>query len=136
VPISLAWRFMTDIRNWNDPPAEFGLDGPFVPGAQGWTRMPGQPVHAWAIRDVEPERGYTIEGGSFLEGAVVLVHWRFDALSPHRTRLTQRMELWGEHAERYIDDLRAAFEPNFEPGLQRIAKLMAQAAGDATRDTV
>lgn len=128
VPVSFAWQYMTDVRNWSDPPAEFGLEGPFASGSLGWTRMPGQPALSWMLRDVEPERAYTIGGGSFLEGAVLLAHWRFDALSERSTRLTQRMELSGENAAGYVNEVRAAFEPNLEPGMRRIAKLMERAA--------
>ena len=131
VPRSFAWQYMSDIRNWNDPPAEFGLDGPFASGTQGWTRMPGQPAHSWVLRDVEPERGYTIGGSSLLQGADLLVQWRFDALSQGKTRLTQRMELSGENAASYVNDLKAAFEPNLEPGMLRIARMMMQAAQTA-----
>jgi hypothetical protein len=127
VPRSFAWRHMADVGNWSDPPAEFGLDGPFASGSQGWTRMPGQPAHAWVLRDVEPERGYTVVGGSFLDRAELIVYWRFDSVTDGKTRLTQRLELCGENAARYADDLRAAFEPNLEPGLKRIARLMEEA---------
>lgn len=140
VPVSVAWQYMTNVCNWTDPPAEFALDGPFAPGSRGTTRMPGQPPHSWVIRDVDPGNGYTIEGGSFLEGALLLVHWRFDAVSERRTRLTQRMELCGENAARYVDDIRTVFEPNLEPGMRRIAETMARmppapdrTSGDATR---
>lgn len=122
VPVSFAWRYMTDVRNWSDPPAEFALEGPFASGSVGSTRMPGQPAHSWTLRDVEAERAYTIRGGSFLVGAELLCHWRFDALSARTTRLTQRLELLGDNADRYVDDLKAAFEPNLEPGMRRIAK--------------
>jgi len=71
VPVSFAWAYMTDIRNWNDPPAEFALEGPFVEGTRGTTQMPGRPLASWTIRDVEPGRGYTIEG--ILERGVLLV---------------------------------------------------------------
>ena len=94
--------------------------------------MPGYPAHSWMLREVEPERGYTIGGGSFLKGAALLVHWRFDALSERRTRLTQRMELSGENAASYVNDLRAAFEPNLEPGMQRIARLMERGHSTGT----
>jgi hypothetical protein len=124
VPVSFAWTYMTDIRNWNDPPAEFTLEGPFIEGTRGITRMPGRPPALWTIRDVEPGRAYTIEGGSFLERAVLLVRWRFDALSERTARLTQRMELVGENAAAYVDDIKSAFEPNLEPGMRRIAQSM------------
>ena len=48
-----AWRHMTNVANWNDPPAGFGLDGPFVTGARGVTRMPGQETKHWRLREVE-----------------------------------------------------------------------------------
>lgn len=130
VPIGFAWQYMADVRNWSDPPAEFALDGPFASGSPGTTRMPGLPPNTWTLRDVEPGRGYTIEGGSFFDRALLLVHWRFDALSERSTRLTQRLELCGENAAAYIDGVRAGFEPNLEPGLRRIAALMEQAASN------
>jgi hypothetical protein len=128
VPAAFAWQYMTDVRNWSDPPAEFALEGPFTSGSRGITRMPGRPPATWSIRNVEPGRGYTIEGGSFLEGALLLFHWRFDALSDRTTRLTQRVELCGENAAAYIQDVSAGFEPNLEPGLRRIAERMLLAA--------
>jgi hypothetical protein len=127
VPVSFAFAYMTDIRNWSDPPAEFALDGPFANGTRGTTRMPGQPAASWTIRDVEPGRGYTIEGGSFLERAALLVHWRFDPLSEQAATLTQRMELIGENAAAYVDAMKSGFEPNIEPGMQRIAERMERA---------
>lgn len=128
VPVSFAWQYMSDIRNWSDPPAEFGLDGPFASGSVGWTQMPGEPARSWTLRDVEPERAYTIVGGSFLVGAVLLVQWQFDALSAENARLTERLELSGENAAAYVEDVRAAFEPNLEPGMRRIAMMMERAA--------
>lgn len=127
VPVPFAWQFMTDVRNWSDPPAEFTLDGAFAAGARGTTTMPGQPATSWMIRDVDPGRGYTIVG-ALHENVSLIVHWRFDPLPDGRTRLTQRLELCGEHAGRYVDNIRAAFEPNLEPGMQRIARLMVHRA--------
>jgi hypothetical protein len=127
VPVSFAWQWMTDVRNWSDPPAEFTLDGPFALGARGTTRMPGQDANAWTIGAVDPGRAYTIEGGSFLNNATLLSHWHFDPLSPHTTRLTQRLELRGENAAAYINDIRAGFEPNMEPGMRRLAQMMTRA---------
>ena len=132
VPVSFAWAYMTDIRNWNDPPAEFALEGPFVEGTRGTTQMPGRSLASWTIRDVEPGRGYTIEGGSLLEGAVLLVHWRFDPRSERSARLLQRMELLGENAAAYVDEIKSLFEPNMEPGMRRIAQLMERAKASAS----
>ena len=127
VPATFAWRYMTDVGNWSDPPAEFTLDGPFTSGAQGTTRMPGQLPAGWTVRDVDDGRAYTIEGGSFLENARLLFHWRFDAISNDRTRLTQHMELRGDNAAAYIEGVRDGFAPNLEPGMKRIADLMETA---------
>ena len=127
VPAAFAWQYMTDVGNWSDPPAEFTLDGPFTSGAQGTTRMPGQPAVAWTVRDVVDGRAYTIEGGSFLENARLLFHWRFDAISNDRTRLTQHMELRGDNAPAFIESVRDGFGPNLEPGMRRIAELMTTA---------
>jgi hypothetical protein len=89
--------------------------------------MRGRPLAFWTIRDVEPGRGYTIEGGSFLERAVLLVHWRFDPLSERTARLTERLELLGENAVAYADEIKSLFEPNMEPGMRRIAQTMERA---------
>ena len=129
VPVSFAWRYMTEVRNWSDPPAEFALDGPFAKGSRGTTKMPGRPPASWTIRDLEPGRAYTIEG-SFLDRAVLLFRWRFEALSERSTRMTQRVELCGGNAAAYINDIRAGFEPNLAPGLKRIAERMAHAAAE------
>jgi len=128
VPVAFAWRYMTDVRNWSDPPADFTLDGPFAAGTQGTTRIPGQGTNSWTIREVDPGRSYTIEGGSFLENATLLAYWQFEPLSNQRTSVTQRLELRGANAAAYVADISAGFEPNLEPGLRRIAVLMTRAA--------
>ena len=130
VPVSFAWTYMTDIRNWNDPPAEFALEGAFVEGTRGTTQMHGRTLAFWTIRDVEPGRGYRIESGAFMERAVLLVHWRFDPLSEHTARLTQRMELLGENAAAYADEIKSLFEPNLEPGMRRIAQRMERVSAE------
>lgn len=124
VPVSFAWAYMTDVRNWSDPPAEFALEGPFGDGTRGRTHVPGRPPAVWIIRDVEPGRRYSIESDSFLEGAVLLVHWRFDPVTVRTARLTQRMELLGGNAGAYVEEIRSAFEPNLEPGMRKIAQAM------------
>ena len=124
VSVAVAWQFMSDVRNWSDPPAEFSLDGPFGTGTRGATRMPDGQVNPWTLRDVDPGKAYTIEGGGFLERAFMLFHWRFDPVTEHQTRLTQRIELWGENAAAYVDGIRSGFEPNLEPGMRRLAGLM------------
>jgi polyketide cyclase/dehydrase/lipid transport protein len=130
VPVSFAWQYMTDISNWSDPPAEFALDGPFANGSRGTTLMPGRPPASWVIRDLDPGKGYTIEGGSFLDRAYMLCHWRFDPLPDGRTRLTQRLELLGENAASYVDGIREGFEPHLEAGMRNIAARMMHALSE------
>jgi hypothetical protein len=127
VPVSFAWTYMANVSNWNDPPAEFSLDGPFAAGSRGTTRMPGQLARGWVIRDVVPGRAYTIES-PLPEEVLLRFEWRFEEVSDRRTRMTQRIELYGENAAPYVDQIRAGFEPNLEPGMRRIAESMARAA--------
>jgi hypothetical protein len=127
VPASFAWQYMTDVRNWSDPPAEFTIDGPFTAGARGVTTLPGQPDRGWTIDAVTAGRAYTLHT-ALAADAFLLFHWHFDPLSDERARLTQRLELCGPGAASYIDDIRSAFEPNLEPGMQRIARLMRSRA--------
>ena len=41
VSLSFAWNWRTDIQNWDDPPAQFRLDGAFACGSWGTTLLPG-----------------------------------------------------------------------------------------------
>jgi predicted kinase len=129
VPVSEAWGFMSDVRNWSDPPAEFSLDGAFESGASGVTRMPGHPPAAWTLREVRAGESYTIEGGSFLDRARLLFYWRFAPGSEGGTRMTQRIELCGENAATYVVDMKTGFGANIEPGMRRIASLIEERAG-------
>src|SRR6516164_3513262 len=97
-PVSpaFAWNWRTDIKNWDDPPAQFQLDGPFASGAWGTTLLPGQEPLRWQVRDVRPGVAFTIDAP--LEGAVMSFEWLFDAVSSNRTRITQRIILRGVNA--------------------------------------
>jgi Polyketide cyclase / dehydrase and lipid transport len=126
VPCAFAWEYMSNVGNWNDPPATFELDGPFAVGARGTTRMPDQPPLSWTLQDVDPGRGYTIVGGEFLDNAQLIVFWQFSPVSDTRAILTQRMVLTGENAAAYVDPISAAFGPNIQPGMKRLAGLIEQ----------
>jgi len=96
---AFAWHYWTNIANWDDPPAEFELDGQFATGSSGATRLPGQePLH-WFIREVTSPNAATIEMS--LDGAALSFEWRFVGLADGRTRLTQRIVLKGEKADIY-----------------------------------
>jgi len=122
---TFAWKWRTDIQNWNDPPAQFQLDGPFAAGSWGTTLFPGQESLRWQIRDVRPEEAFVIEMP--LDGAVISFEWFFDAVSNHRTRITQRIVLSGDNAKAYVNQVEAGFGSNLAEGMRRIADAMAEA---------
>jgi hypothetical protein len=58
---SFAWNWRTDIGNWDDPPAQFQLDGRFASGSWGTTLLPGREPLRWQIRDVQPGAAFVID---------------------------------------------------------------------------
>jgi len=122
---AFAWTYMSNVENWDDPPAQFKLDGPFATGSRGATHMPGQePLH-WTLREVSPPDSYTIEGQ--LDRAVMLVQWQFSGLPDGRTLLKQHILLEGENAAAYLPGVAEAFTANLAPGMERIAAAIGQA---------
>src|SRR5260370_37996434 len=83
-----AWRYWTDISNWDDPPARFELDGPFEVGSQLTTTLPDQTYHS-IIRDVDPDRSATIE--MQLTESVRSSRCAFEDPTESRTRIAQRL---------------------------------------------
>ena len=122
---SFAWNWRTDIKTWDDPPAQFQLDGPFASGSWGTTLMPGGASLHWQIRDVRPSASFIIELP--LDGAVMSFEWLFDAVSDHRTRLTQRIVLWGANAQAYVNQVQAGFGSTLADGMKRIADALEKA---------
>lgn len=128
---AFAWRFRTDVANWNDPPARFALDGPFEVGSCGTTLLPGQaPLH-WRISKVSPAKSFVLE--MQLDQAMLVFEWRFDELPGHRTKLTQEIVLSGDKARVYAAEVEAGFGPNLAAGMQRIAAEMAAAENESKR---
>ncbi len=121
---TFAWNFMTDVKNWDDPPAEFSLEGPFAAGTRGATRMPGQPPMGWCLREVVPGAFYAVEAQ--LDRAALSFEWRFEAASEGRTLLKQRIILTGENVAVYVGPVEAAFGANLVPGMARIAEAMGK----------
>ena len=127
-----AWAHLTNVANWDDPPAEFELDGPFAVGSCGTTRMPGQEPRHWRLREVNPMKSYVLEAP--LERAVMSFEWRFDGLADGGTRLTQHIVLKGENAAAYVAQFQAAFASSLAAGMTRIAEALERAeAGAADR---
>jgi len=131
-PVSpaFAWDWRTDVKNWDDPPAQFQLDGPFAAGSWGTTPLPGQQPLRWQIRNVRPGRSFVIE--MRLDRATLFFERRFDAVSDRHTRLSQRVVLAGDNAASYTPQVRAAFGSNLPDRMTRIAGAIA-AAEAATR---
>jgi len=128
VSAATAWRFWTDVTNWDDPPARFVLDGPFAEGSHGTTVLPGQPPLRWRICRVRPGRSATIEMA--LDRATLGFEWHFDPVADRQTRLTQRIILAGGNSLAYVEQVRSAFAPNLPAGMTRLANAMARAERD------
>jgi hypothetical protein len=131
VGLGFAWRFQTDVTNWNDPPAEFALDGPFEEGSCGTTLLPGQePLH-WRITKIRPGKAYVLE--MQLDRAALTFEWRFEVVTERRTKLTQHIVLSGDNAREYAVQVEAGFGPTLRDGMRRIATEMAAAENNASR---
>ena len=118
-----AWRFWTDISNWDDPPAEFTLDGPFDVGARLTTTLPGQIWHSF-IRDLKPECEATIE--MQLPDATLSFNWKFEELSEHRIRITQRLVLSGANALSFAAQA-STMEASVPHGMKRVVAAIERA---------
>ncbi|HEV3216398.1 MAG TPA: hypothetical protein VGZ27_11785 [Vicinamibacterales bacterium] len=129
VSAAFAWQWRTDVKNWDDPPARFRLDGPFASGSSGTTVLPGQEPLRWHIREVRPGRSFIIE--MLLEGAVLSFEWRFAAISGRRTRITQRIVLLGDNATAYAAQVSSQFGLTLADGMKRIADAMTSAERSA-----
>jgi hypothetical protein len=110
---AFTWMYMTDVKNWDDPPAEFGLNGSFTSESLGTTEILGQAPRQWRLREVKPQDSYTIEIA--LEGAVILCRWVFAERPASQTRLMQHITLQGENASSYSDEVQRAFGPGLAP---------------------
>jgi Polyketide cyclase / dehydrase and lipid transport len=117
--LDFVWAYMSNVANWDDPPAQFSLEGPFADGSVGTTRMPGQPPRRWRLRDVIPHESYTIEFP--LDRATMHFQWSFEPLADGRTRLTQHVALMGENAATFLPTVQETFASSLQPGMQRIA---------------
>jgi hypothetical protein len=127
-----AWRYRTDVANWNDPPARFTLDGAFEDGSSGTTMMPGQPPLHWWIREVRSGKSFVMEMP--LDQAVLSFEWLFEELPGQRTKMTQNIVLSGDNAPAYAAQVEAGFGANLADGMRRIAAEMAAAANQSKRD--
>jgi hypothetical protein len=129
VSAAFAWKFWTDVKNWDDPPAQFLLEGPFAEGSKGTTVLLGQQPLRWWVRHIRSGNSATIE--MELDRATLGFEWHFDAVADNKTKLTQRLVLSGENASAYAEQVRSGFGPNLPAGMMRIASAMGHAAGQS-----
>lgn len=127
VPPDFAWNHMTNVANWDDPPATFDIVGPFAEGSCGTTHIPGQEVRHWYVSEVNSPYSYIIQ--TSLEGAVLSFAWRFERIRQGRTKLTQHIVLKGDNAAAYSTQVEQAFAAGLAAGMEKVAKGMEQAAG-------
>ena len=130
---AFAWQFRTDVANWNDPPAQFALAGPFEAGSCGTTLLPGQPPLHWQITEVRPGESFITVLA--LDQATLAFEWRFDELPDHRTKLTQEIVLSGDNAPAYVAQVEAGLGANLAAGMKRIAAEMAAAKSESQPDS-
>jgi len=122
-PQKFAWRFWTNVANWNDPPAKFDLDGPFEIGARLTTTLPGQTLYS-VIRDLQPEREAAIE--MQLPDAILSFHWKFEKLAENRTRIIQRLVLSGANAKSFVAQA-SAMEASVPDGMKKVVAAIERA---------
>jgi hypothetical protein len=115
---------MTNVANWDDPPAAFELEGPFTAGTRGKTSIPGQEPRLWQITKVQPLESYLLE--TELDRAALSFEWRFERLAGG-TRLTQHIVLKGENAGTYVSQVQAGFASNLAAGMTKIASAIERA---------
>jgi hypothetical protein len=127
--LPFAWAFMTNVSNWDDPPATFELEGPFTAGARGTTRSPGQEPRVWQLAQVNPLESYVLE--TEFDGATMSFEWRFQPL-PGGTRLSQHITLKGQNASAYVAQVQEAFASSLAPGMNKIVAAIEQAEAVAT----
>ena len=118
-----AWRYWTNIANWDDPPAKFDLEGPFDIGSRLTTTLPGQTWHS-VIRDLKPDCEATIE--MQLPDALLSFHWRFEDLAEDRVRITQRLALSGANAKSFVAHA-SMFEQSVPDGMKKVVAAIERA---------
>ena len=125
VPEEFAWSFWTNVSNWvlDADIDSVELHGPFADGTQGVTQSKSSGRIEWRIAEVQP-------GRAVLEfpapGAVARFAWTFEEIEG-RTRITQRVSLFGEQAPTYVDTLAAGLQAGIPAGMRKLCDAMEAA---------
>jgi len=126
--VEFAWKYWSDVRNWDDPRARFELEGAFAEGARGSTWVGEQLTMHWFVRKVKARESATIEVQ--LDGAVMAFTWGLEAIDAGRTRLTQRAALSGEKAVALVEQAKG-LETTLPQGMKKLAVAIGDAAAKA-----
>ena len=131
---AFVWSFWTDVTNWERLEGNavewIKLDGPFVKGASGATKMPGLDPQNWEISALQPEISATIKMS--LEGAIFYNQMSFESTSNDQTLITQSMSLTGPKAPELAPGMKA-FEDNAPQGLAKLAKAIESAYAETSK---
>lgn len=123
--LPFAWAYMTNVANWDDPPATFELEGSFMAGSRGTTRIPGQEPRRWHVAEVNSLESYVLE--TELDRAAMSFEWRFGRLADGGTRLTQHITLKGKNAAAYVAQVQTAFTASLAAGMSKIVSAIERA---------
>lgn len=97
--LTAVWATATDAGTWADwDPhlVDCGFDGPFRPGATGWTRLHGTPGNSkgpFTVTAVEPERSYSTE--SPMPMGKMLITTEFEQHGGDQVRISRHVALYG-----------------------------------------
>lgn len=112
-----AWKYWSNIANWDDPPAKFELHGPFDTGSRFTTILPGQTFES-VIRHVKAGREATID--MQLPDAILSFHWNFEGLRQDRVQITQEITLAGRNARSFVAQA-SVLERAVPEGMKKLA---------------
>ena len=126
--VEFAWNYWSNVRNWDDPPARFELEGAFTEGARGSTWVGEQLTMHWMVRNVKAGESARIEVQ--LDGAVMAFTWGLETIDGGRARLTQHAVLSGEKAEALVEQARG-LETTLPQGMKKLAAAIGAAAAKA-----
>lgn len=121
VPLDFAWLYWTNVKNWAiDLDVEsVVLNGPFEPGSCGTTISKSAGPIEWRIADVQHGRAVLEFPAS---GALATFIWTF-VDSEGGTKITQRADLSGPDAAKYVDFAKA-LETGIPAGMRKLCEAM------------
>jgi hypothetical protein len=110
--LGAIWQAAIDVQSWpswNPHYEQTGFDGPFEPGATGWTKPRGAPRGAFTVTSVDPGRSYVTESPMPM-GKMVIVN-TYEPAGSDQVTVTRHVEVHGGFAP--------VFKRFFMKGMQR-----------------